>query len=86
MVYRSQPANFLDPAHAQLVCRLNNSLYGLKQAPRVWFHCFTSHLVSMSFVEAKSNTSWFVYRRSNDTTYLQLYIEDIVLATSSPEL
>jgi hypothetical protein len=40
----------------------------------------------MSFVEAKSNTSWFVYRRSNDTTYLQLYIEDIVLATSSPEL
>jgi hypothetical protein len=30
-VYCSQPTG--DPAHPQLVCRLNKSLYGLKQAP-----------------------------------------------------
>jgi hypothetical protein len=29
-VYCSQPAGFVDPAHPQLVCRLNKSLYGLK--------------------------------------------------------
>jgi hypothetical protein len=32
-VYCSQPTDFVDPAHPQLVCRLNKSLYGLKQTP-----------------------------------------------------
>jgi hypothetical protein len=29
-IYYSQPVGFVDPAHPQLVCRLNKSLYGLK--------------------------------------------------------
>jgi hypothetical protein len=77
--YCSQPVGFVDPAHPQLVCRLNKSLYGLKQASRAWYHCFTSYLVSLGFVEAKSDTSLFVYRRGADTTYL-------LLTASSPEL
>jgi hypothetical protein len=32
-VYYSQSTGFIDPAHPQLVCRLNKSLYDLKQAP-----------------------------------------------------
>jgi hypothetical protein len=36
MVYCSQSIGFVDPAHPQLVCRLNKSLYGLKQVPRAW--------------------------------------------------
>jgi hypothetical protein len=84
--YCSQPVGFVDPAHPQLVCRLNKSLYGLKQASWAWYHCFTSYLVSLGFVEAKSDTSLFVYRRGADTTYLLLYVDDIVLTASSPEL
>jgi hypothetical protein len=30
-VYCSQPTDFVDPAHPQLVCQLNKSLYSLKQ-------------------------------------------------------
>jgi hypothetical protein len=52
------------------VCRLNKSLYGLKQAPRAWYHCFASYLVSLGFLEVKSDTSLFVYRRGVDTAYL----------------
>jgi hypothetical protein len=85
-VYCSQPTGFVDPAHLQLVCRLNKSLYGLKQTPQAWYHCFVSYLVSLGFVEAKSDTSLFVYSCVTDTTYLLLYVEDIALIASSPEL
>jgi hypothetical protein len=43
--------------HPQLVCQLNKPLYGLKQAPRAWYHYFASYLVSLGFIEAKSDTS-----------------------------
>jgi hypothetical protein len=68
------------------VCRLNKFLYGLKQASRAWYHCFASYLVSLGFMEAKSDTSLFVYRRGVDTAYLLLYVDDIVLTASSTEL
>jgi hypothetical protein len=85
-VYCSQPTGFVDPAHPQLVCQLNKSLYGLKQVPRQWYHCFASYLVSLGFMEDKSDTSLFVYRHGDDTAYLLLYDDDIMLTTSSPKL
>jgi hypothetical protein len=42
-------------------------------------------LVFLGFVEAKLDTSLFVYRHGVDTAYL-LYVDDIVLTASSPEL
>jgi hypothetical protein len=43
-------------------------------------------LVSLGFVEAKSVTSLFVYCCGADTANLLLYVDDIVLTASSPEL
>jgi hypothetical protein len=44
-------------------------------------------LASLGFVKAKSDTSLlFVYRRGDDTVYLLLYIDDIVLTASSADL
>jgi phage pi2 protein 07 len=83
IVYCFQPAGFIDPMHPQLVCRLSKSLYGLKQAPRAWYHCFASYLVSLGFMEAKSNTSLFIYRCGADTAYLLLYVDNIILTFSS---
>jgi hypothetical protein len=45
-----------------------------------------SFLLSIGFVEAKSDTSLFVYQRGSDTAYLLLYVDDIVLTASSPDL
>jgi len=45
-----------------------------------------SFLLSIGFVEAKSDTSLFIYRRGSDTAYLLLYVDDIVLTASSPGL
>jgi hypothetical protein len=85
-VYCSQPTGFIDPAYPQLVCRFNKSLYGLKQVSQAWYHYFASYLVSVGFVEAKSDTSLFIYRRGTDIAYLLLYVDDIVLTGSNPEL
>ena len=78
-VYCSQPTGFEDPAHPDYVCRLNRSLYGLKQAPRDWYSRFASYLVQLGFVQAKTDTSLFVYHQGADTAYLLLYVDDIVL-------
>jgi len=85
-VYCAQPAGFEDSAHPDFVCQLNRSLYGLKQAPRAWYSRFATYLLSLGFIEAKSNTSLFVYHRGPDTIYLLLYVDDIILTASSSAL
>jgi hypothetical protein len=47
---------------------------------------FAAYLLSLGFVEAKSDTSLFVYRHGSDIIYLLLYVDDIVLTASSPDL
>jgi hypothetical protein len=43
-------------------------------------------LASIDFVEAKSDTSLFIYRRGDDLVYLLLYVDDIVLTASTADL
>jgi hypothetical protein len=69
-----------------MVCRLNRSLYGLKQAPRAWNHRFAAFLRSLGFVEAKSDTSLFIFHHGAETAYLLLYVDDIVLTASTESL
>jgi hypothetical protein len=85
-VYCTQPVGFVDPAHPDLVCKLNKSLYGLKQPPQAWYSRFTTFLCSQGFVEAKSDMSLFILRHGPDTAYLLLYVDDIVLTASSSDL
>ena len=84
-VYCQQPSGFEDSAHPDFVCLLKKSLYGLKQAPRAWYSRMASYLLSIGFVEAKSDTSLFIYQRGSDTAYLLLYVDDIVLTASSAD-
>jgi hypothetical protein len=85
-VYCSQPTRCVDPAQPDHVCLLNKSLYGLKQAPRAWYSQFATYISSLGFVEAKSDTFLFVFRRGSDMVYLLLYVDDIVLTASSAAL
>jgi hypothetical protein len=72
-IYCCQPTGFADPAHLDLVCHLRKSLYGLKQAPRAWYSRFASYLTTLGFIEGKSDTSLFIFRRSSDT-YIFYYM------------
>jgi hypothetical protein len=69
-----------------LVYRLRKSLYELKQTPRAWYSRFATYLTTLGFIEAKSDTSLFIFRRGSDTVYRLLYVDDIILTASSTEL
>jgi hypothetical protein len=85
-VYYSQPTGFVAPVQPDRVCLLNKSLYGLKQEPRASYSWFITYITSLGFVEAKFNTSLFVFWRGTNTVYLLLYVNDIVLTASSAAL
>lgn len=86
IVYCHQPSGFVDATKPSHVCRLNKSLYGLKQAPRAWYSRFTTYLLSIGFVVTKSDASLFVYHHGSEMAYLLLYVDDILLTTSSTSL
>lgn len=79
--YCQRPLGFVDPASPDHVCLLQKSLYGLMQAPRTWYQHFATYLQQLSFIEAASDTSLFVYKEGPGTAYLLLYIE---MTSSSP--
>jgi hypothetical protein len=43
-------------------------------------------LTSIGFVEAMSDTFLFIYRRGDDSVFLLLYVDDIVLTSSTADL
>ncbi|GKC25446.1 ribonuclease H-like domain-containing protein [Tanacetum coccineum] len=64
----------------------SRSLYGLKQAPRAWFQRFASYITRVGFHSSRCDSSLFIYKHGPDTAYLLLYVDDIVLTTSSQPL
>jgi hypothetical protein len=75
-----------DPTQLDRVYLLNKSLYGLKQAPRAWYSWFATYITSLGFIEAKSDTSLFIFWHGSDMVYLLLYVDDIILTASSVSL
>jgi hypothetical protein len=51
--------------------------------PRAWYIRFATYLLTLGFVEAKSDTFLFIFHCGTDTLYLLLYVVDIVLTASS---
>ncbi|GJV78719.1 ribonuclease H-like domain-containing protein [Tanacetum coccineum] len=62
------------------------SLYGLKQAPRAWFQRFSSYAIRAGFYHSKTDSSLFIFHKGPDTAYLLLYVDDIILTSSSTSL
>ena len=60
---------------------LIKSLYGLKQSPRVWWKLISGYLESIGF--KKVDSDWGLYFRQKDTTYLLLYVDDVLIAAPS---
>ena len=85
-VFCEQPTGFVDATHPNHVCLLSRSLYGLKQAPRAWYQRIAAFLQTLRFTSTRSDASLFVYHHGVDTTYLLLYVDDIILTASTVAL
>ncbi|XP_071699006.1 uncharacterized mitochondrial protein AtMg00810-like [Rutidosis leptorrhynchoides] len=81
-----QPIGFKDHSRPNHVCLLKRSLYGLKQAPRAWYQRFADFVHTIGFIQSKCDHSLFVYHHVTNIAYLLLYVDDIILATSSNQL
>ncbi|GKC68057.1 ribonuclease H-like domain-containing protein [Tanacetum coccineum] len=62
------------------------SLYGLKQAPRTWFHRFVAYAIKVRFSPSKRDSSLFIYKCGTNKEFLLIYVDEIVLSTSSTAL
>lgn len=85
-VYMKQPPGFEDSSHPHYVCKLRKAIYGLKQAPRAWFDKFSSFLLEFGFKCTTQDPSLFVYLNGQDTMYLLLYVDDMLLTGSNDKL
>jgi hypothetical protein len=81
-VYMHQPPGYVDPHKPDYVCKLDKALYGLKQAPRAWYSRFSTKLKTLRFKASKADTSLFIYSKGGVTTFLLVYVDDIIVTSS----
>lgn len=84
-VYMRQPPGYEQTNYPNYVCKLNKALYGLKQAPRAWYARLSTKLHELGFISSKSDTSLFFYNKGDITIFMLVYVDDIIVASSSTE-
>nr|GEY44414.1 hypothetical protein [Tanacetum cinerariifolium] len=85
-VYVSQLDGFVDQDNPNHMYKIKKALYGLKQAPRAWYDMLSSFMISQDFSKSSVNLTLFIHRNDNDLLLVQIYVDDIILAASTPEL
>ena len=78
-VYMKQPLGFRSPKKPDHVCCLTKAIYGLKQAPRAWYSALKQALLEFGFINAKSNSSLFVFYDGSILAYCLVYVDDLIL-------
>ncbi|GJS58825.1 retrovirus-related pol polyprotein from transposon TNT 1-94 [Tanacetum coccineum] len=85
-VYVSQPDGFVDQDNPNHVYKLKKALYGLKQAPRAWYDLLSKFLLSQEFSNGTVDPTLFITRQGKDILLVQIYVDDIIFASTTPEL
>ncbi|GJT28136.1 retrovirus-related pol polyprotein from transposon TNT 1-94 [Tanacetum coccineum] len=85
-VYVSQLDGFVDPDKPNYVYKHKKALYGLKQAPRAWYDMLSSFLISNDFSKGSVDPTLFIRREGKELLLVQIYVDDIIFAASTPEL
>ncbi|GJX55083.1 retrovirus-related pol polyprotein from transposon TNT 1-94, partial [Tanacetum coccineum] len=81
-----QPDGFVDQDNPNHVYKLKKALYGLKQAPRAWYDLLSSFLLSQQFSKDVIDPTLFTRKEGKDILLLQIYVDDIIFASTDPAL
>ncbi|WVZ64382.1 hypothetical protein U9M48_013903 [Paspalum notatum var. saurae] len=84
-VFMRQPPGYEEVSRPDYVCKLDKALHGLKQAPRAWYARLSGKLQQLGFKASKADTSLFLYNKGNITLYLLVYVDDIIVVSSSQD-
>lgn len=85
-VYMTQSPGYVDESKSDYICRLNKAIYGLKQAPRAWNTTVKCALLRCGFVNSRSDTSLFIFRRGKYVLLLLVYVADVILTRNDEQL
>nr|GEU82498.1 retrovirus-related Pol polyprotein from transposon TNT 1-94 [Tanacetum cinerariifolium] len=85
-VYVSQLEGFVDPDHLARVYRLKKALYGLKQALRVWYDTLSRLLLDNNFSKGAVDPTLFTRKTGKHILLVQIYVDDIIFASTDPKL
>ncbi|GJT96715.1 retrovirus-related pol polyprotein from transposon TNT 1-94 [Tanacetum coccineum] len=85
VVYVSQPEGFIDPEHPTHVYRLKKALYGLKQAPHTWYDKLSKYLISTGFMKGVVDPTLFTRKTGKHILLVQIYVDDIIFASTNPK-
>jgi hypothetical protein len=85
MVFWRQPPGYECKEKAHYVCKLDKAIYDLKQASRAWYSCLSTKLEVLGFVPSKGDTSLFILKRESITMHVLVYVDDIIVVSSSPQ-
>ncbi|GKF89491.1 retrovirus-related pol polyprotein from transposon TNT 1-94, partial [Tanacetum coccineum] len=85
-VYVSQPDGFVDQDNLNHVYKLKKALYGLEQALHAWYDLLSKFLLSQEFSKGTVDPILFIRRQGKDILLVQIYVDDIIFASTTPEL
>ncbi|GKD00469.1 retrovirus-related pol polyprotein from transposon TNT 1-94, partial [Tanacetum coccineum] len=85
-VYVSQPDGFVEPENPNHVYKLKKALYGLKQAPHAWYDLLLSFLLFQKLFKGIVDPTMFIKREGKDILLVQIYVDDIIFASTKPDL
>ena len=84
-VFMRQPPGYESKDKPDYICKLDKALYGLKQAPRAWYSRLSAKLQQHGFKPSKADVSLFYLNKGGVTMFLLIYVDDIIVASSSSE-
>nr|GEW97877.1 hypothetical protein [Tanacetum cinerariifolium] len=85
-VYVSQPDGFVDQDNLNHMYKLKKALYRLKQAPHAWYGLLSKFILSQEFAKGTVDPILLLKRQGKDILLVQIYFNDIIFASTSPEL
>src|SRR5271156_1226395 len=85
-IYMSQPPSFIKKGNEHLVCKLKKTIYGLKQSPREWYSKINAFFLSQGFSRSKNDPNLYIKHSENDIIIIILYVDDLILTSSSNHL